>query len=54
VERAKTLKDEYLLKPSSNILKNYPNIRDKNLKKVCQNSVGFHHAGMVRADRNIV
>jgi hypothetical protein len=34
------------------LIKNYPNIRDKNLRKVSQGSVGFHHAGMIRADRN--
>ena len=30
------------------------NIKDHNLKKGIYNSVGFHHAGMVRADRNVV
>ncbi len=29
-------------------------LRDNILKKCIMNSVGFHHAGMVRADRNIV
>lgn len=53
MERAKQLGDEHLLKPISNVLKNYPNIRDRNLKKFCTGCVGFHHAGMVRNDRNI-
>ena len=54
IERSKQLKDEHIIKPPTDILKRYPNIRDKNLRKLCQGSVGFHHAGMVRADRNIV
>jgi replicative superfamily II helicase len=29
-------------------------LKDKNLKKVIQESCGFHHAGMVRTDRNAV
>ena len=29
-------------------------MRDFNLKKCIYNSTGFHHAGMVRADRNVV
>jgi activating signal cointegrator complex subunit 3 len=29
-------------------------VKDFNLKKCIYNSVGFHHAGMVRADRNVV
>lgn len=29
-------------------------MRDTILKKYIYNSVGFHHAGMVRADRNVV
>ena len=53
LERAKMLGDEHLLRPAGNIMKNYPNIRDKNLRKFCMGSVGFHHAGMVRNDRNI-
>lgn len=43
-----------MFKAPGNILKNYPNVRDKNLRKVAQGSVGFHHAGMVRTDRNAV
>lgn len=44
----------YLLASTANVLKNYPNLKDRNLKKLAPNSVGFHHAGMVRADRNAV
>jgi replicative superfamily II helicase len=29
-------------------------VRDKILQRCIHNSVGFHHAGMVRADRDIV
>jgi replicative superfamily II helicase len=36
------------------MLKNYPNITDKNLRRICQENVGFHHAGMIRSDRNAV
>lgn len=43
-----------MFKGSSSILKNYPNLKDRNLRTVCQGGVGFHHAGMVRADRNAV
>jgi activating signal cointegrator complex subunit 3 len=30
------------------------NVKDETLRKCIHNSVGFHHAGMVRADRNVV
>ena len=29
-------------------------VRDKILQRSILNSVGFHHAGMVRADRDVV
>lgn len=48
------MKDESLLRQVGNIHKNYTNMRDKNLIKLSNFSVGFHHAGMVRNDRNIV
>jgi replicative superfamily II helicase len=48
------MNEENLLKPVRNVLKSNPNMRDKNLRRLCQSCVGFHHAGMVRADRNCV
>jgi activating signal cointegrator complex subunit 3 len=34
--------------------RNLSGLRDNNLRKLINNSVGFHHAGMVRADRDVV
>jgi replicative superfamily II helicase len=48
------MKDDHILRHVGGILKKYPDIRDKNLRKVCNDSVGFHNAGMPRSDRNIV
>ena len=48
------MKDEQILRQTTNIHKNYPGLRDKNLNKLTHFSLGFHHAGMVRSDRNIV
>jgi replicative superfamily II helicase len=53
VERSKTMKDEHVLR-SAGIGKQNNNLRDNNLKKLIINSVGFHHAGMVRSDRDAV
>lgn len=54
VERAKIMKDEHLFKQVGGVAKKYPNLRDNSLKKLINDSVGFHHAGMVRADRDAV
>jgi replicative superfamily II helicase len=37
-----------------NILNTYTGLKDKKLKEVIVHSCGFHHAGMVRTDRNAV
>jgi replicative superfamily II helicase len=31
-----------------------PKLQDKNLQKLCPLGLGFHHAGMLRRDRNLV
>jgi replicative superfamily II helicase len=43
-----------MLKQTSNVQKKYPNLKDRILQKVINNCVGFHHAGMIRSDRNAV
>ena len=48
------MKDDNILKHVGSILKNYQSLRDKKLKTVVQDNCGFHHAGMVRGDRNAV
>jgi len=48
------MKDEHILKHVGGILQKYHNIKDKNLRKVVNDNCGFHHAGMVRSDRNLV
>ncbi len=48
------MQDTHILGKQGAIIKDYPNLRDRKLKSVIQGSVGFHHAGMVRADRNAV
>lgn len=48
------MKDQHILKHVGGVAKKYPNIRDNNLKKLINDSLGFHHAGMVRSDRDIV
>ena len=53
IERAKQLEHDHLFK--SAVSRNRAeHLKDHNLKKCIHNSVGFHHAGMVRADRNVV
>ena len=53
IERSKQLEHEHMFK--SVVSRNkVDNLRDPNLRKGIANSVGFHHAGMVRADRNVV
>lgn len=53
IDRAKQLEHEHMFK--STVSRNkVDHVKDHNLKKCVHNSVGFHHAGMVRADRNVV
>jgi replicative superfamily II helicase len=54
IERCQTLKDESIFKQVTGLQRKYPNIKDIILKKVINHSVGFHHAGMVRSDRDVV
>lgn len=54
VKRAIDLKDDHIMRHMGGILKNYPGLKDMKLKKVVQDNCGFHHAGMVRSDRNAV
>lgn len=52
IDRAKVLGDEHIFKPVSSIKRD--KMRDVALKKVTARCVGFHHAGMVRGDRDLV
>lgn len=54
VKTAKDLKDDHIMRHMGGILKNYPGLKDQKLKSVVQDNCGFHHAGMVRSDRNAV
>lgn len=54
IERAKALKDDDIIRQVGNVLNNYKDLKDKKLREVVIHSCGFHHAGMVRTDRNAV
>lgn len=54
IERSKALSDEHVFKQVNGLQRKYPNIKDTILKKVMNHCVAFHHAGMVRSDRDVV
>jgi len=54
VERAKQLGDEHIFSQPTSMQKKYSNLKDVNLKKSINSSCAFHHAGMVRSDRDSV
>lgn len=43
-----------LIKPLNHDKHSIPKIQDKELNKLAPSGIGFHHAGMLRKDRNIV
>ena len=54
IERSKQENDINKFMPLQKDLYNLPKISDKILQKTVPNGIGFHHAGMLRRDRNIM
>lgn len=54
LKKAMDSNDFNLLKPLSHDKHLLPKIKDKELIKLAPYGLGFHHAGMLRKDRNIV
>ena len=48
------MNEEHIFKQVTGLQKKYSNIKDNILKKVINHCVAFHHAGMVRSDRDAV